>query len=340
MKIKYCISALLLSLAFAFIVPDNTSHAFESVDTTYPARSIRSNMNSNYNNDEFHIPPHSDDSTNLIFYYPLDRHREFGYEVGRIDFHFTGIPNLNISHTSSSLISFVYTYDVSLIVSGKEYSIAGNNKYTGSNTIYPYWQSAVVDDWHGEAYLKFDVRLTYTNMDSESVLASFNWEVPEFTAAYRSMDYHNPIYYLKNIGEYLTNGFEELKNKLDTLNTTITNKFTEMFNQMKEEHEETLNGYDDTEGTESNDMLDDSLDTYQENEQAITEQAFEGIGEYTVTEDGAQSFAVQFLTVFPLVASMMQTFYQSASSFNIVISVLFTTVIASMVIGLFRFYRS
>jgi len=142
----------------------------------------------------------------------------------------------------------------------------------------------------------------------------------------------------------------DISNKLTDLKTNVmdqfrifrnevSNKFTELFTKMDEEQEEIINGYDDTQASDSNNELSSSLDTYQNTEQNITQEAFSGIGEYTVTEEGAQSFATQFLTVFPLVASMMQSFYQSASSFNIVISVIFTTIIASMVIGLFRFYR-
>lgn len=139
MKSKYIVPALLISILFSLFIPGNTSFAFENLDTTYVARSIKANMYSSYQNNEFHIPPHSDDSTNLIYYYPLDRHREFGYELGRMDFHFTGIPTLTLNQSASSLISFVYSYDVSLIVSGKEYDISGNFNYATSNTTYPYW---------------------------------------------------------------------------------------------------------------------------------------------------------------------------------------------------------
>lgn len=332
MKIKYCIPALLLAFVCALFIPSNNVFAFESVSEVLPSKTFTSNMNSSYSNNEFHIPPHSDDSTNLIYYYPIDN-KNFGYEGGRVYLHSDAIPYLQLNQSSSSKLSFVYTYELSIIVAGQEYPLSANFKTEDSTSVLPTWQSAAIYDWNGTIALKYNVRLTYTNMDAESVIAKFNWVVPQMNFQIHPLGYHGTLYYLKNIADKITTGLTEISNK-------ISSNFQKLFNENDAHQEELVNGYDDTEGTESNALLNETLDTYQENEQVITEQAFEGIEEYTVTEEGAQSFAVQFLTVFPLVASMMQSFYQSASSFNIVISVMFTTIIASMVIGLFRFYRS
>lgn len=227
-----------------------------------------------------------------------------------------------------------------------DFNMSGTSTSNSSGTTENYQYTGTIYTPYETATKEFGYTLTISWND-------FQWDI------YRSVDTSNSL--LKLIWQHCVNWssslsqqlttlqnnivyeIQVLKNniitKLDSINSSINNKFSELFSKMDEEQDEIINGYDDTQASDSNNELSGSLNTYQDTEKAVTDEAFSGIGEYTVTEQGAQSFATQFLTVFPLVASMMQSMYQSASSFNIVISVIFTTIIASMVIGLFRFYR-
>lgn len=122
---------------------------------------------------------------------------------------------------------------------------------------------------------------------------------------------------------------------------SIIDKFDELFKKIDDDQEELINGYDSTENDSAASTLGSTIDNLEENEAQIKDQAFENINEYTVPEsDGIASYATQFATVFPLIASMMQSIYTQSDGFGIIISIAFTLTIASMLIGLFRFYKN
>lgn len=119
----------------------------------------------------------------------------------------------------------------------------------------------------------------------------------------------------------------------------MTEEQDEQLTQSSEQHDELINGFDASGGNNASGNLGNSLDSMEEVESGITDKAFEGMSEYTIPEEGVTGYAQQFLTTFPLVAAMMQSIYDSSGPFNILLSVTFTFVLVSMLIGLYRFYK-
>lgn len=113
----------------------------------------------------------------------------------------------------------------------------------------------------------------------------------------------------------------------------------EEMEQSSEQHDEALHGFDASDGNDASGNLENSLGSMEEIESGITDKAFEGMDEYTIPEEGVTGYAQQFLTTFPLVAAMMQSIYDSSGPFNILLSVTFTFVLVSILIGLYRFYK-
>lgn len=99
-----------------------------------------------------------------------------------------------------------------------------------------------------------------------------------------------------------------------------------------------VNGYENEDANANNDELSNNLDEMQGVENTLTNDAFEGMNEYTITDD-IMNYSGQFAVAFPLVASMIQSVFDSSGEFSILVSVIFTVAIASMLIGLFRFYK-
>ena len=133
---------------------------------------------------------------------------------------------------------------------------------------------------------------------------------------------------IQNMGLGFSALYEQMKKEQD-----------EQLEQNSEQHDEVINGFDASGGNSASGNLGNSLDSMEEVESGITDKAFEGMNEYTIPEEGVTGYAQQFLTTFPLVAAMMQSIYDSSGPFNILLSVTFTFVLVSMLIGLYRFYK-
>lgn len=142
--------------------------------------------------------------------------------------------------------------------------------------------------------------------------------------------------------EDLSNWFLDVDTRLSSgftaLYSQMTKEQSELLDQMTSEHEEELHGYDTTKESDINTELSGSLGNLEDVEKDVTNVAFEGMSEYTITEN-VVDYAPQFLTTFPMVASMLQSIFDSSDELGIMISVIFTVTIVSMVIGLYR-YRS
>lgn len=325
MKIKFLIPALLLCF---FIFPSK-SYAFEAVNDTYSAKVLHANMFSSYTNNEFHIPPHSDDSTVLHYYYPLNDY-VFGFDGGRFFLHSNSIPQLIVNQNNGSKISFVYTLSMNLVVAGNKYPLAAGNKVDSTSTVLPYWTSADIYEWGRETYIEYVVNLTYTNMDSESILASFDLSVPQINVQILPLNYSSPILYLHNLSYFISNGFHELQNKLDTLNTTITNKFSDMFDQMEEQHNELLNGFDDSTGNQINSDFNDTvadLDEAEDNLFALAENEIN----YSSYADFFRLSSVEGAIGF--VSSWMQSIYVSLGVFGMPILIGLLLIVVTRIIG-------
>lgn len=223
-----------LAIMIICLLYNDNVYAFDKVTEDMPARLLHANMSSSYSNNQFHIPPHSDDSTELYYYYSLNNY-EFGTDVGKISIHSSGIPELRVNQTSGSLISFVYTYEINLVAGGVKYPLSANYTYGTSATVYPYWQSAVIDKWNGYEYLEYKVHLTYTNMDSESVLAAFDLYVPSM---FIQIDY---LGYDSNVNNQLDDMESAIVQEFNDEQALISesNKLQEQANELQEESNET-----------------------------------------------------------------------------------------------------
>lgn len=136
----------------------------------------------------------------------------------------------------------------------------------------------------------------------------------------------------------LTNIFNRLLDLHNNMTASLTSWFNTLFEKMDDEHDEIINGYDSSTNNEAVGQLNDSMTQAMEKEDAVNQQANGYVDGYTINGDGVVGYASQFLTVFPLVSSMMQSIFDSSGAFGIIFSVIFTMTIVCMFIGMFRWY--
>lgn len=66
--------------------------------------------------------------------------------------------------------------------------------------------------------------------------------------------------------------------------------------------------------------------------------ALGNLDSFSVT-DNITSLAKGLALAIPLVSTMLQSIYESADGFTVIISAIFTLTVVTMVIGIYRFYK-
>lgn len=155
---------------------------------------------------------------------------------------------------------------------------------------------------------------------------------------------NDTVTWLTNVRDTISSNFSTLFSNMQThyngMISNLTTWFDTLFDKMDNEHEEIINGYDSSTNNEAAGQLNDSMTQAMEKEDAVNQQANGYVDGYTINGDGVAGYATQFLTVFPLVSSMMQSIFDSSGAFGIIFSVIFTMTIVCMFIGMFRWYKS
>lgn len=149
--------------------------------------------------------------------------------------------------------------------------------------------------------------------------------------------------WFSNLTSTITNQFSSLTTNLRTwyngLTSTLNTNFQNLLNQNKQEHEEVINGYDDSVGSSKNEEVSGSLNDFNASQGEIMDDMNENMDDFTLPSSGLVGYAVQFTTTFPLVASMMQSVFDSSGQFGLILSVIFAMTIFAMLVGLFKYYN-
>lgn len=149
--------------------------------------------------------------------------------------------------------------------------------------------------------------------------------------------------WFSNLTGTITTQFTNLTTNLRTwyngLTTTLNNNFQSLLNQNAEEHEETINGYDDTVGSGKNEEVSGSINDFNTSQGEIMNDMNENMDDFTLPSDGLIGYAMQFTATFPLVASMMQSVFDSSGQFGLILSVIFAMTIFAMIVGMYKYYN-
>lgn len=146
-----------------------------------------------------------------------------------------------------------------------------------------------------------------------------------------------------NLTNTITTQFSTLTSNLNTwyigMKNHIYQNFQDLLNQNKNEHEETINGYDSISGNIENDGVQSSINDYNNSQGEIMDDMNENMDDFTLPSDGLIGYAMQFTTTFPLVAGMMQSVFDSSGQLGLILSVVFAMTIFAMLVGLFKYYN-
>lgn len=84
--------------------------------------------------------------------------------------------------------------------------------------------------------------------------------------------------------------------------------------------------------------MNDTLGALSGAQDTVVSGALGNLDSFSVT-DNITSLAKGLTLAVPLVASMMQSIYDSADGFTVIVSAAFTLTVVTMVIGIYRFYK-
>lgn len=145
-------------------------------------------------------------------------------------------------------------------------------------------------------------------------------------------------------------GFEDMRDWMSEHSTWLSDKYDEFTADFQLKHETIVSKLDEiietlTRGYKNpvSDSVDKKMDSDLLNldvaQKDVTGFATENLENFTVPSDGFDSFDPRFMGAFALVSGMMQTIFDTSGNFTITMSVIFIMTIASMVTGLFRYFK-
>lgn len=141
----------------------------------------------------------------------------------------------------------------------------------------------------------------------------------------------------------VTDWFSGLSSQLATWKNALASQMSDwqssLDNKLDDVIEAITSEYDTTDSDEALSDVDSTLSELDTEQKEVTENAVKSLDDFTIPADGFNSFDPQFIAAFGLVSSMMQSIYVSAGNFNIILSVVFMLTIATMCVGLFRYYK-
>ena len=135
-----------------------------------------------------------------------------------------------------------------------------------------------------------------------------------------------------------TNVLQEESNSLQEESNDLQQTQNDLQQTQNELTDEMMHGYDTTASNSVTGEFDLAIADYNHAESEITDTAIGNLGNYTIPEKGLAAYATQLVTSMSLVSSMLQSIFDSAGDFTIIISVGFATVIVSMIVGLYKFF--
>lgn len=154
-----------------------------------------------------------------------------------------------------------------------------------------------------------------------------------------SFDINAGVYY--EITPYSRNEYRALLDGIDDLQDGLDQNFNDLKESINNSFDDLMHSYDDTAGNDLNNDFKASVTDYQTSETSL----------FNAAQDGLEGFEFVDFSSFPalvtsmsFVTSLMNSVYMymggETGPFGIVLSVLFSVMLVSMVIGLYRFYQN
>lgn len=227
-----------------------------------------------------------------------------------------------------------YTTDFKLIIDGHEYEAL----YVDKDSCTVYFNVAFTSPIASHFAIKCN--LTYWTSNPpvyENSSGSFDVSLTLTHFSIRDISSLVPSQYvIDEAGNLLLQKGNELQEESNILQENAN----AMQSEELEKLDDIINGYDSTSESDAVKELENTYQLAMQQENSINNDAFGYIDGYTINTDGVVGYATQFLTVFPLVSTMLQSIFDSSGPFGIIFSVVFTMTIVCMLIGMFRWYKS
>lgn len=185
-------------------------------------------------------------------------------------------------------------------------------------------------------YLTFDIIKVEKGTSVEEVSASINTKLDAILKAIEAM--HEE---LSSLLEDLNGTANDLYYTADNIKSNtvdIIDLLNKLYEQSEKQHNQNQTGYDNEQLADANITLNDTLTGFSTKTDSLTDSAYTNMQSYTIT-DNITSLAKGLVIAVPLVSTMLQSMYESADGFTIIISTAFTVTVVCMCIGIYRFYR-
>lgn len=143
--------------------------------------------------------------------------------------------------------------------------------------------------------------------------------------------------------ENIYNQFVTFRKEFSDFGLNLTTLLTEHHNSLSDKLEEIKNtltkGYDTTDSDSVSGKIEESMKVTESTDKVLTDNAIDTLDGFTVPSDGLAGYGPQFLRAITLCSGMLQSIYESLGEYSSVVSILFTITIATMLIGMFRFFK-
>lgn len=273
----------------------------------------------------------------------------FDFSVSQSFTRFLGTDSYSVYLTS-------YWNDFYLIYNGCLYYPASSPRTTLSGRVIFDFVVSGAD--HGNFMLMIETSAQYSLANSDSVSGYFSysltpnsfgcWEVTSELDAVVSAVEQSSSSITSNMDENTADIIGAIEQNADDISASVTEGSSNIVSAVKNGNSilSSINnflnrmttGYDTSTGDGATDSLNGSLGSYDEAEGAVTDTAVGNLDNYTITSDGISGYATALLTTFPLVSAMLQSMFESAGNFAILITAGFTLTIVCMIIGISKFF--
>lgn len=309
MKIKYFVSALLVSLCLVFA--NGISVNALTIGDTKNYSAINLYVDDYETDNSIHLPGKSSLPFKFDFYYALDRFQNDSVYDALIYFQFPkefyfantvtiGLPNPD----------FTYTYEVNLVCNGVEYSL---NPQDPNNTGLDTFSAVVDNEIISTLFLKFTVNGIISNSSENTIIVD-------------NMYLHVPAFHVQV--HAFTSNETSFKNK-------ALGYLSRIFNKMGEDQEELINGYDPATGNQANTDFSNSTADLEAAEGSLFENTSYNQVDYNQFDNFFSLESVGGAILF--VKSALEAMYSSLGIFGIPISIGLVLLVFTRLIGFQNF---
>lgn len=133
----------------------------------------------------------------------------------------------------------------------------------------------------------------------------------------------------------------EISGKLDNIDSSINGASSEIQENMQAQTDKITSGYDSSGGSDMNDQFSSSVGSYEDASDSLFESASSGLDSFSFANIASYSAIVASLSfVQTVMASIFTAVGGESGPYGVILSVLFSVVLVSLLIGLYRYYQN